>query len=80
MLDTTVRISLGYLIKYIPGNCIEFSVIINNNNKKKKDTENLQNIKHFSLKENEPTYSLLLLIIIFPHQFLMATCHWQYLA
>lgn len=49
MLDTTVRISLGYLIKYIPGNCIEFSVIINNNNKKKKDTENLQNIKHFSL-------------------------------
>lgn len=55
-------------------------VLLAMKNSIKGQTENLQNIKHFSLKENEPTYSLLLLIIILPHQSLIAICHWQYFA
>lgn len=80
MLDTIVRISLVYLIKYIPENCIEFSIIRNFKKSIKRQTEPLQNNRHFGLKENEPAYSLSLLSIILPCQSLTAICHWQHLA
>lgn len=47
MLDTIVRISLGYLIKYIPENCIEFSVISNEKFNKK---TNWKSAKHQTLR------------------------------